>query len=338
MKYCGFDLGKKSSVFCIIDEDRKVVRRGKVRNERDDLACIFIEEGPMQVALEASGKAFWVADQLEQLGHEVHVVDPGRTKAIASARIKHDKLDALILATLCQAKLMFTVDRPTQAERLRRAPFVSRDGLVRTRTKLINLVRSLLDGEGFGVPSCTPKTFHRRVRDVLSALPKLLAEGVAPLLDSIEAINKSIKTAEDAMLRDAEQNETITRLQSIPGVGPMTAACFVYTIRRPERFKSRRQVGSYVGLVPSLYQSGKTLRQGHITKQGHRATRWLVTQAASVMLRMKHDNYLTRWAMSVAERGGRKKAVVALARRLAEVMWMMWRSGRGFEARPSSVG
>lgn len=334
MKYCGFDVGKKSSVYCIVDEERNVVRRGKVRNRSSDLSKEFALDGQMHFALEACGKSFWIADELTKDGHKVSVVDPGKTKAIAAARIKHDRLDAKILATLCQADLMPLVDRPTAEERLRRASFVTRDGLVRARTKLMNLVRSIFDSEGFELPTGTAATFPRRARSLLELVPKLMREAVAPTLDALDEINAAVKKLELEIAHASEQEPTIARLQTVPGVGALTAACFFYTIRRPERFGNRRQVGAYLGLVPSLYQSGTTCRRGGITKQGHRATRWLLTQAAGVMLmRSKEDNHLRRWALALAERTGRKKAIVALARRLAEVLWSMWRHGRDFKPR-----
>jgi len=334
VKYCGFDLGKKSSVFCIIDESRKVLRRGKVRNRSGELAKAFALDGPMRFALEASGKSFWVAEELEKLGHKVFVVDPGKTKAIAAARIKHDRLDAKILATLCQADLLFSIDRPTKDERIRRVPFVARDGLVRSRTRLLNLVRSLLDGEGYELRACQPTRLSHHAREVLKSAPLELAFALEPILHAIDELNASIEQCDVTLVEDNKNDATIALLQTVPGVGQLTAACFVHTMRRPERFSSRRKVGCYLGLVPTLYQSGKSSKRGHITKQGNRSMRWLLTQAASVMLHCsKQDNYLKRWALRVAERGGRKKAIVALARRLAEVLWVMWRTGRPFEPR-----
>ena len=115
MNYCGIDLGKKSSYFHIVDGERKTVTAGKLANNVGAIRKAFANRDPLRIVVEASCKAFWMADRLKELGHEVIVVDPGRTKAIGAARIKHDKLDARILAELCQTGLLAAVDIPTQA-------------------------------------------------------------------------------------------------------------------------------------------------------------------------------------------------------------------------------
>ena len=163
MYYCGLDLGKKSSHFCIMDSKREVIERGQVRNRIADLSKCFGELPPMKVVLEASCKAFWIADRLEDMEHEVTVVDPGRTKAIGAARIKHDKLDAKVLAELCAADLLARVDRPSEEQRLSRLVVVSRDGLVKSRTKLVNMVRSILDSEGIELKKCAVEVFASNV-------------------------------------------------------------------------------------------------------------------------------------------------------------------------------
>ena len=127
MQYCGLDLGKMSSHFCIMDKKRRVQKRGQVRTRISDLTKSFGRMQSMRIVLEASTKAFWVADQLEEMGHDVVVVDPGRTKAIGAASIKHDKLDAQVLAELCAADLLATVDRPTKEQRMT-AYFNNQDG------------------------------------------------------------------------------------------------------------------------------------------------------------------------------------------------------------------
>jgi transposase len=168
MNYCGIDVSKKSSHYCIMNAERSVVARGKVGNHRVDLKREFGPMAPMKIVLEACGIGFWMADQLEELGHAVTVVDPGKTKAIGSSRIKNDKLDARVLATLCQADLVAPVDRPSQAERYARMPAVTRDALVKARTALINTVRGMLHSEGVLAPSCGTAAFTETIR----ALPE----------------------------------------------------------------------------------------------------------------------------------------------------------------------
>ena len=177
MNYCGIDLGKKSSHFHIVDGERKTVTAGKLANNVEAIRKAFANRDPLRIVVEASCKAFWMADHLKELGHEVIVVDPGRTKAIGAARIKHDKLDARILAELCQTGLLAAVDIPTQAQRLARLPFTSRDVLVRSRTLMMNAVQSIVDGEGVELPTTWNGNFGDVIRSAVPYMPAVVRHG-----------------------------------------------------------------------------------------------------------------------------------------------------------------
>lgn len=332
-QYCGIDLGKKSSHFHIVDGERKTVTSGKLRNNVEAMRRVFASRERMRVVIEASCKAFWMADRLTELGHEVIVVDPGRTKAIGAARIKHDKLDARILAELCQSGLLAAIDIPTQEQRLARLPFTARDALVRSRTLLSNNVLSILDGEGIEVPAMWKGNLCQGVRSLTPHMPPAMVPIVERLLRGIEELNKLIEECDGEIEQVAEDDPDMQLLQSVPGVGPLTAAGFVHIIRDPGRFKSGRKAAAYLGLVPSLYASGKTFVMGGITKHGNKHLRWLLHIAATALLRTLEDTALKRWAAKLAERIGRKKAKSAIARKLATVLWAVWRRRKPFEAR-----
>ena len=272
---------------------------------------------------------------LEGLGHEVYVVDPGRTKAIGATLIKNDKLDARVLAVICQANLLAVVHRPDQAQRLGRMPIAARDALVRSRTLLMNAVRSLLDSEGISIRGCSPRYFPGAVLVALEGpcVPDGLAKTIAPMLEALEQLTRSVKECDVSLEEAAAKDPIVRQLRTVPGVGPIVAAAFVYSIRDPKRFQSGRQVGAYLGLVPSLYSSGQTHRVGRITKQGSRQTRWLLTIAANALLRAREQSTVQRWGQELVARLGRKKAVVAVARKLASILWAMWRRGGAFEPR-----
>ena len=331
MNYCGLDMGKKSSHFCIVDENRSIVREGKVANRPRALQKVLGKMPPMRIVVEASTKSFWMADQLETLGHEAVVVDPGRTKAIGAALIKHDKLDARVLAILNQASLLATVSRPTLDERLARMPVVVRDGLVRARTKMINTLRSILDSEGIEVPSKSGRAFTSAVRLVLEEAPPELAVAVTPMLETVDTLTEQIGSCDRAIEKAAEADPEIQRLMTVPGVGPIVASYYKMAVRDPARFKNGRQVGAYVGLVPSLYASGKIMRRGRITKCGSSRVRWALALAANALLRSRTPSKLRDWGQQLVQRLGRKKAVVALARKLACVLWSMWRKEEDFD-------
>jgi transposase len=334
MHYCGLDLGKKSSRFCIVDGKRKIVREGNVRNRASELMPVFGKLSKMRIAIEASTKAFWIADRLRELGHDPVVVDPGRTKAIGAALIKHDKLDARVLASLCAADVLAVVDQPSEAQRMARMPVVVRDGLVRCRVQLVTMVRSILDSEGIEVPSsATGRFVDRVVDDVWDELPEKIQSAIEPALNAIHMLSEQIDDCSRQLKESMENDEDAQLLMTVPGVGPVVAACFLLAVRDPSRFKTGRQVGAYLGLVPSLYQSGQTNRRGRITKHGNRQARWALTVAANVLLRSRSPSALREWGRELVTRIGRKKAVVALARKLAAVMWAMWRNKQTFEPR-----
>lgn len=332
MDYCGLDLAKKSSCYCIMDDARRILREGKVRHTDLDLARVF-DVAPMRVALEACGNSFWMADKLMAFGHDVRVADPNRTKAIGSGLIKNDKLDARWLARLCQAEMLAEIRIPSFEQRMARLPITSRDALVRSRTKLVNAARSLLSAEGHNIGAASADRFIVLVGHAADDFPPGLLEGVQPLLDAIATLNGFIEERSQAVRQSSADDPATRLLQTIPGVGPISASIYVTVVADPFRFPSGRAVGAYLGLVPRLYESGKTSRRGRITKHGNSQARWALTMAANGLLRSKTDSHLQRWAHELAERVGRKKACVAVARKLAAVMWAVWKSGRPFDPR-----
>ena len=339
MDYCGMDVGKKSSNICIVDEKRRILREGKVRNRLPEMARTFGALPPMRIVLEASGKAFWLAERLREFGHEPIVVDPGRTKAIGSAKIKHDKLDARILAELCAADLLAVVEPPTEEQRHSRMSVVARDGLVRSRVRLVNMVRGMLDSEGFEVRKCSLDTFVKKATECWEELPEEMASALEPLITAIHMLTEQIAHCDSRLAEAVSKDDDAKLLMTTPGVGPVVVAYFMMAVRDPGRFRSGRQVGAYLGLVPSLYQSGLTFRRGRITKRGNSAARWALCCAANVLLgpKMRGDCALREWGLRLVERLGRKKAVTAVARKLAVVMWAMWKKQAVFEPRLSAA-
>jgi transposase len=333
MLYCGLDLGRRSSRYCIVDEARNVVREGNVRTHKTHLQRALGQREPMRIVLEATTECFWVADQLAELGHDARVVDPNQTKAIGASLIKHDKLDARVLAQLAAADLLAEVRIPTLQQRLDRMPLTARDVLVRSRTRIVNCIRSMLASEGFVLPQASPK----RLVALLDAspppdIPPALYDALLPLLEALRGLETNIEASTEPVYQQAKTDPVLQRLQTVPGVGPITASLFVSAIGDPHRFSSGRAVGAYLGLVPRLYQSGSTQRRGRITKHGNAQARWALTLAANSLLLSKSDSPLQRWARALAERIGRKKACCAIARKLASVLWSMWKNEQSFRA------
>ncbi len=139
--------------------------------------------------------------------------------------------------------------------------------------------------------------------------------------------SKQIAVCDEAIKENIENDPAAKLLMTAPGVGPIIASCFIMAIRDPNRFDSGRSVGAYLGLVPSLYQSGQTCRRGRITKQGNRQARWALTMAASVLISIvTKESPLRSWGIELAKKIGRKKAIVAVARKLAGLLWSMWKN------------
>jgi transposase len=332
MNQCGFDVGKKSSSYCIRDEKRAILQEGKVAMKPGALRTAFEGKAPMRFILEASSKSFWVADFLESMGHRAVVVDAARTKAIASARIKNDKMDARILGELGVIDFLCPVSRPTREQRLAKMKLRVRHGLVHQRSEMMMRIRSLVDSEGGELRAATAEAFTRMVR--ATPLPEGLAVLIEPLLRTIDALAVEVKKLDKEVEAWAEGDETARRLQTVPGVGPLVAAAFIAVVRDAGRFKRGASVASYLGLVPSLYESGQTSKKGRITHAGDSHLRWLLTLAANGLLRAtKRDSRIRRWGLALVEKSGRKKAVVAVARKMAVVLWTLWRNGTTFEAR-----
>ena len=331
MHYCGLDLGRSSSRYCVVDNERTILREGDVATREPSLRKVFDKKRKLSVVIEASNGAFWVASLLSDLGHTVHVVDPNRTKAIGASLIKSDKLDARWLAYLCAAGLLATVRVPPQAERIAKMPATSRDALVRCRVRLLNAVRGMAASEGIHLPKCAPNKLVELVDSQQDHFPGGIYDALLPLLQGIESLTCSIEEGSLQLVARAKADPVLVRLQTAPGMGPITASIFAAAVADPHRFSSGRDVGAYLGLVPRLYQSGTTMRRGSITKRGNRQARWALTMAANAVLQTKRSTPLVDWAHGLQHRIGRKKACVAVARKLASVLWAMWVKQRDYD-------
>jgi transposase len=214
-----------------------------------------------------------------------------------------------------------------------RARLAVREAVVRTRAAWITRIQSLVRREGYRVRSGAPETFRTRVEEL--ALPPALMTVIAPLVDLLRPLNAQIEALDEELERIVAADEVLRRLTTVPGVGPVTATAFVATVDDVTRFRGAHQVEAYVGLVPSEWSSSEIQRRGHITKAGNGRMRWLLVQAAWCILRRRkrlETVALRDWAEGIAGRRGRAIAAVALARRLAGILFAMWRDGTVYDA------
>jgi len=211
-----------------------------------------------------------------------------------------------------------------------------RDALVRTRTRYISLIRALLRQQGYRVPSGGAESFGDRVATL--SLPGRLRSVIAPLLAVMRHLNRQLAYSDATIEHLGRHDPRVLRLRSVPGIGPVTAAAFLAAIDDAQRFHDAHQLEAYLGLVPREYSSGESQRRGPITKAGHSRARGLLIQAAVSMLRRRppEAEALCTWALRIAARRGKHVAVVALARRLAGILYALLRDGTTYAPRPGS--
>ena len=334
MDHVGIDLGKRESQIAILTEDGELINR-RIRTERPRLAEMFGRRPKARILLEASTESEWVARCLEDLGHEVIVADPNDAPMYArrTRRVKTDRRDAHALAHACRAGTYRPAHRTSTERRALRARLAVREAVVRTRAAWITRIQSLVRREGCRLRTGAPETFITRVEEL--ALPPALMTVIAPLVDLLRPLNAQIEALDEELERIVAADEVLRRLTTVPGVGPVTATAFVATVDDVTRFRGAHQVEAYVGLIPCEWSSSETQRRGHITKAGNGRMRWLLVQAAWCILRRRprpETAALRAWADRIAGRRGRSIAAVALARRLAGILFAIWRDGSVYDA------
>jgi transposase len=237
------------------------------------------------------------------------------------------------LAEACRLGAYRPAHRLSDAQRHVRARLTVRDALVRTRTRYISVIRALLRQHGWLVPSGSAEGFPQRV--LALPLPGRLRSEVAPLLAVMRHLRPPLAYSDERIAAVTATDERVRRLQSVPNIGPVTAAAFVAAIDEASRFHRAHEVEAYLGLVPRELSSGETQRRGRITKAGSTRVRWLLIQAAVSMLRLRDPRTATlrEWAGRLAARRGKGIAVVALARRLAGILFALLRDGTVYEPR-----
>lgn len=332
MEYVGIDLHKRESQICIETEEGEIIER-TIRTQRERFGAVLGGRARARILLEASTESEWVAQCLEACGHEVIVADPNYAPMYPERRrrVKTNRRDAQTLATACRLGAYRSAHRVSAAQRQIRQQLTVRDVLVRARTRAIAMTGALVRGEGLRVRSGQAESFVTRLHEL--SLPSALHATLAPTVALLATLDLEIRRADRAVEQVAVTDPVVTRLMTTPGVGPVTAAAFVATLDEAERFAGAHQVESYLGLVPSEDSSADRRRRGAITKAGNPRMRWLLVQAAWAVWHSKHAaaHPLRAWAQRIAHRRGRSVAIVALARRLAGILFAMWRDQSAFD-------
>jgi len=341
----GLDLGDQSSEVCGLNACGEVEVRKTVQTTKTGLQKMFDEMKPCLVAIEVGTHSPWVKRLLESLGHEVVVANPRQVRLIHSNPAKSDRMDAELLARLARFdhKLLSPVTHRSAQCQQHLTVLRSRDALVRCRTLLINSARGTAKAFGLKLPTCSSAAFHRKAR---AHVVGELEMSLGALLDSIEALTNQIQVLERTIHQVASKHYPQVELVTQPtGVGVLTGLRFVLTVENPGRFHKNRSVGPYLGMTPRRDQSGRSDPQLHITKAGDADMRSSLVNAAHYILGpFGPDCDLRRFGEKLAQRGGsnaKKRAVVAVARRLAVLMLCLWKTGQVYDpllhARASEV-
>jgi transposase len=333
----GLDLGDKYSYLCLIDTvSGEIMEEGRLRTTPEALGRRFSsEQPPIRIAIEAGTHSPWVSRVLEECGHEVLVANARKLRLIYSNKRKTDEIDAENLARLARLdpKLLYPLKHRGEDSQAHMALIRSREALVSCRTQLVNHVRGTVKSFGHRLPKCPARTFHKKAP---SHIPEALRPALEPILEQIASLTERICEYDRLLETISKEHYPETELlRQVEGVGTLSALTFVLTVEDPYRFEKSRSVGAYLGLVPAQDQSGDRNPQKHISKEGDEMLRRLLVSSAHYILGpFGSDSDLRRHGEKIASRGGnnaKKRAVVAVARKLAVLLHSLWMSGEIYE-------
>jgi transposase len=333
MDMIGIDLHKRESQLCTLAADGAVAEQ-RIVTSRERFTAVFGTRPPARILLEASTESEWVAVCLEALGHDVIVADPNYAPMYAtrSRRVKTDKRDARTLAEALKLGAYRPAHRVSAERRHERAELAVREALVRTRTRYIAIAKAFVRRDGLRVPRSESHLVAKRVAAI--PVPAMLDAELSPLFAVLEPLNTQIVAADRRIAVFEKTDPIVALLATAPTVGPLTASAVVSTIDDVTRFPSAHQFEAFLGLVPGERSSGEKRRVGHITKAGNSRARYLLVEAGWRLLRSKSPETaaLRAWGLKIAARRGNRIAAVALARRLAGILYAMWRDNTPYNA------
>ena len=330
----GMDMGDKKHNICVLDAEGKVIKKTTVSNTSTGIRKFFSKQPSCLVAMEAGTHSRWVSQVIDKLGHEVLVGNPRKLRAIWDSNDKTDDRDAEMLARIARfdRELLHPIHHRNGVAQADLAVIKSRDILVKARTMLITHARGLVKSTGNRISKCSAECFHKRLED---EMPEELRPALTPVLHSIEKLTEQIRKSEYKLKDLVKKYPETETLMAVPGVGIVTSVAYILTLEDHERFKKSRDVGPYLGLTPKRDQSGMMDKQLGITKAGDTHLRTLLVGCAQYILgKFGPDCDLRRWGLKMADRGGKnakKRAVVAVARKLAVLLHTLWKTGSEYD-------
>jgi transposase len=336
--FLGMDLSDQTNQICVIDRDGSIVDSHSIPNTISDLNAFldrFDVPHKVLVALEAGTHSPWISHLLEARGFRVLVGNARKLRAIWDTDNKSDERDAQLLARIARfdSALLYPIRHRSRCAHMDLTLIKGRDALVRCRTSLINFLRGIAKTAGARLPSCSAPSFAQKAPE---HIPKDLLPAAVHPLRMIEQLSKQIRQLDSQIERlCTEKYPETTALREIAGVGPVTALSFVLTLEDPNRFEKSRDVGPYLGLVPKRDQSGQSDKPLAISKAGNGYLRRLLVGSAHYILGpFGPQCHLRHYGMRIASRGGKaakRKATVAVARKLAVLMHHLWKNNAAYD-------
>jgi transposase len=331
----GMDLGDRKHQIHILNASGETIKVCQINNTKEAIEKFFRQYPKSSVAIEACTHSPWISRLLEEIVAKVLVGNPRKLRMIWDSDQKNDMRDAEMLARVARfdAKLLYPITHRDEQGQADRSLLKTRDILVKTRSSLILHVRGSVKSMEGRVVTCSSVSFHKKAAE---CIPGILKLSLMPILEQIEDISNKISAYDKIIKEISKARYSATEImQQVGGVGPVTALAYVVTIEDPDRFRKSRDVGPYLGITPRRDQSGESDKQLRITKAGDRYLRSLLVQSAQYILgAFGEESNLRRFGLRIAERGGKKgkkRAVVAVARKLAVLLHRLWITGEVYE-------
>jgi transposase len=331
----GVDLGEQWSHYCILGLQGETLAEGQLRTTAQEVGEFFQGLNAARVVLEVGTHSAWIRDVLCSCGHEVLVANPRLMEGSKRRKRKNDRIDANKLARLGRVdpQSLHPIEHRSKDVRQDLVILRARDALVAARTELINATRGLVKSMGTRLPKCSSPSFAQKAEETV---PVEIRDALLPLVRMTAALSDCIQEYEEKIEKLASEKYGHTALlRQVKGVGPMTSLAYVLTLENPQRFVKSRDVGPYLGLVPRQEDSGESQPQLGISKAGDRMVRRLLVGSAHYIVGpFGPDTDLRRYGLRLCQRGGKnakKRAAVAVARKLAVLLHRLWVSGEVYE-------
>jgi transposase len=333
--YVGLDVSLKTVFICIVNEKGKVVREQEIASTPEAIGGFLMGTDLKieKIGLESGSLTHYLKKGLQEMGFEVVAMEARKMAAILATVInKTDKNGARGIAEALRARhYKECVHRSDETMEIR-TMLHGRQTAVEERSHMVTSIKGHLKVYGVKLGKGSGKGFREKVEQSIVGLKPRIKKVIACLLNILDALDEEIKELDKLVKDTAKEDKDVKLLQSVDGVGPITALAFKAEIDDAKRFEDSKDVGAYLGLTPSQFSSGEIKKQGGISKQGSKQVRCLLVEAATVLLtRCKVWSKLKAWGLKLMKRKGKKKAIIAVARKLAVILHRMLMTGKPFE-------